>query len=95
MENNKEPISEQELYNLAFRRVKAKREFYSHLIIYIVINIVLAVINYITGGFPWVLFVILGWGIGVLSHGIQLYVMLNSDKDAVYKEMQKLKNKGL
>lgn len=51
MENNKEPISEQELYNLAFRRVKAKREFYSHLIIYIVINIVLAVINYITGGF--------------------------------------------
>lgn len=95
MENSKEPLSEQELYDLAFKRVRAKRDFYSHLFIYIIINVVLAILNYVTGGFPWVLFVILGWGVGVLSHGIQLYLMLNNDKDAVNKEMEKLRGKGL
>ena len=37
-------MSEEEVYEVARKRVKAKRDFYKHLIIYVVVNIILVII---------------------------------------------------
>ena len=57
-----------ELFRNAKKRVKAKREFYHHLMSYVSINVVMFCIVFFNGGgFSWL---IPGcfWGIGLLSH---------------------------
>ncbi len=39
-----------------------------HLVPYLLVNVLLAFINVMTGGFPWMVIVLLGWGIGLGSH---------------------------
>ncbi len=69
----------QELYIDDKRYVRAKEKvekikgFYSNLISYIVVIPILAYVNYRTTDFPWVIFPILGWGFGVVSHGMEAY----------------------
>ena len=55
-------------YDRAKAHVHEIREFYTHLITYIVMVPIFLVINYYTTSFPWAIFPIMGWGIGVLSH---------------------------
>jgi hypothetical protein len=54
--------------------VEAQLAFYRHAMIYVVANVLLAVLNLLKSPdhlwFPWV---ILGWGIGVLAHGLNVY----------------------
>ncbi len=60
-----------EKYKVAKRRVAALRGFYAHLFMYIIVNIVLIVINFIfTPRFLWFLFPLLGWGVGLLGHAV-------------------------
>ena len=48
---------------------EARYGFRWHLAIYIIVNLGLVAIWYYTGaGFPWPLFPILFWGLGVLGH---------------------------
>lgn len=46
-------------------KTQRKKKFYEHLWSYIFVNGFLFAINAITGGFPWVIFPILGWGLGL------------------------------
>jgi hypothetical protein len=52
------------------KRVKARQEWVSHLTAYIIVNISVWGIWWLTGGdyFPWPAFVTLGWGIGIGIH---------------------------
>ncbi|UCG90995.1 MAG: 2TM domain-containing protein [candidate division WOR-3 bacterium] len=60
-----------EKYKVAKRRVVALRGFYAHLFMYIIVNIVLILINFIfTPRFLWFLFPLLGWGVGLLAHAV-------------------------
>ena len=52
----------------ARRRVEALKGFYLHLFIFALVLAGLAIINAAAGGPWWVLWVLLGWGIGVLAH---------------------------
>lgn len=66
-----EPMArdEQEMRELAFKRVKDRRDFYGHLVTYLVINAFLWGLWALTTGFdsyPWPIWVSLGWGIGVV-----------------------------
>lgn len=47
---------------------KKKRGFIPHLIAYVCVNIPLIYLNIISTSFPWVMFPLLGWGIGLGSH---------------------------
>ena len=60
-------------YLKAKERVKAVKDFYSNLIAYCVVIPILVYINYLTVDFPWVIFPILGWGFGLLMHGLEVY----------------------
>ncbi|MBX2945626.1 MAG: 2TM domain-containing protein [Cyclobacteriaceae bacterium] len=66
--------NDDKLYREARKRVKRKKEFYSHLLSYITICLFLTFINwYSNPGHWWVQWVWLGWGIGIFFHGLSLF----------------------
>jgi len=60
-------------YRKAKEHVECIRGFYNHLMVYIIVIGVLGYLNYATTSFLWVIFPALGWGIGLLAHGIQAF----------------------
>lgn len=92
---NKQNLSDEQLYRLAYKRVKEKRDFYTHLAIYILVNLGLWIssgaflTDFIMGYYPtWIT---IGWGIGVVCHGISVFFSINSK--AIDKEYSKLKDR--
>jgi hypothetical protein len=57
-------------YRKAKERIGKIKSFYSHSITYVIVMSLLVVLNYYTSNFPWVIFPAIGWGIGLLSHGL-------------------------
>ena len=71
MENN---YQEEERYFKARKRVEEIKGFYGNLIAYIVVNIGLMVLNLLTSpGYLWFFWPMIGWGIGVLFHGMKVF----------------------
>ena len=71
---------EQERYDRAKKRVKKITSFYTHLIVYIVVNLMIVVVNVqqLHDGesyFKWQNFTTLFfWGIGLLAHGMSVFM---------------------
>ncbi|MFC1995441.1 2TM domain-containing protein [Chloroflexota bacterium] len=87
-------MSEEQIYELAKKRVEEKRGFFVHLTVYIVINIMLVFIWAFAagGGFPWFIFPLGGWGIGLLFHFLGIFVFGGkSDRAAIEKEAEKIR----
>jgi hypothetical protein len=87
-------LSEQEIYEKARKRVKKKREFYSHLGAYLLVNAVLVVIWLLSWrGYMWFLWPLCIWGVFVLWNFIEVFVLDNvvSEKSAIAKEVEKIK----
>jgi len=64
-----------ESYERAKKRVEELKGFYGHLIAYIVVNVFLAIVNLLTTpGFWWFLFVTFFWGIGLVAHGLSVFM---------------------
>ena len=87
-------ISEEEVYEIAKKRVKAKGDFYKHLVVYVVVNIMLVIIWAFPAGrgYPWFWWVIGGWGIGVLFNFLDVFVwQRRGDKGAIEKEAEKIR----
>ncbi|WP_224489468.1 2TM domain-containing protein [Robertkochia flava] len=72
MELQKEHI-EDKRYRRAKERVEALKGFYGNLIAFCIVIPALAWINYRTTSFPWIFFPTLGWGFGLLMHGMEAY----------------------
>ncbi|QLE00233.1 2TM domain-containing protein [Galbibacter sp. BG1] len=60
-------------YKRAKERVDAIKGFYGNLTAYLIVIPFLAWLNYQTTSFPWIIFPTLGWGIGLLTHGMQAF----------------------
>jgi len=87
-------MSEEQIYEEAKKRVEQKKGFRTHAIVYAVINAFLALIWWLTGaGFPWFVFPLGGWGIGLLFHGLGVYVLSGrqEDKRAIEREAEKIR----
>jgi len=86
-------LSEEEIYEEASRRIKAKKGFYGSLATYIVVNAVLVIIWALSGqGYMWFLWPLGIWGIFVLGHFLRVFVFESkSDRGAIEKEMEKIK----
>lgn len=83
-------MSEEEIRSLAKSRVEKKKGFFIHLLIYLVINAMLFVIWAVTGSqFPWFVFPLAGWGIGLLFHGLDVFVFPQAGSDWEQKEIRK------
>ena len=85
---------------LAKKKVKKKKEFYEHLMAYVTVNIGLLLLNLLTSpGRLWFYFPMLGWGIGLMFHyvdvfGIPGFGMLDKDWEEreMESELRKMRN---
>ena len=74
--SNEITISDQE--QKAIDDVRAIKDFYSHLSSYVLTIAVLFIINYVTSpGYIWAWWVVLGWGIGIVSHALTTFEIIN------------------
>ena len=89
---------EKQHYYKARKRVKKVKEFYSHLFTYVVISIFLVALNVFTMWgdshfFFWAAFPILGWGLGVIFHGFDVFGFgKNWEEKRILAEMQKIED---
>ncbi len=60
-------------YEKAKERVEAVKGFYGNLIAYCLVIPALGILNYVTTGWPWVIFPAVGWGFGVVVHGMEAF----------------------
>jgi transcriptional regulator with XRE-family HTH domain len=58
---------------MALRYARKLRGFYVHAIQFCFVILVMAVINYFTSSYPWVLWTVFGWGSGLLVHGLLVF----------------------
>lgn len=66
----------------AERRVNAKLGFRSHLFAYLLVNAGLVLLNLVTSpGYLWCLWVVSGWGVGLIAHGLAVYGGGDADRD--------------
>jgi hypothetical protein len=81
----------QGLRERAVSRLKKKRDFRIHLLIYIMVNALLVSVWAMTGsGFFWPLFIIMGWGIGIVANAWDAYGRDVPTESQILHEMEKL-----
>ena len=72
--NTQETFISEKRYKMAKKRVERLKGFYIHFAIYLLFVPVFIYLNYISGtSFPWALFPIVGWGIGVAGHAAETF----------------------
>ena len=97
---NSDMTSEELKYQQALKRVKKIKGFYSHLLVYIVINTMLLVVNYNNSGdndnfWRWQTFnTVFCWGIGLTAHGLSVFLpSFMMGKDWEEKKIKELMEK--
>ena len=93
MKNNS-VSSDELLKRIARKKAKEKSDFYIHLGVYLVVNLFLFAMWYITlgpGGFPWFVFPLLGWGIGIVAHAVSTFFGESYVDELARREYRKLK----
>jgi uncharacterized protein (DUF486 family) len=68
--------TDEELRQIARKTAEEKSGFYIHFGIYIAVNLFLIAIWWTTGGpgtFPWFIFILFGWGIGIVGHYVGVF----------------------
>jgi hypothetical protein len=71
------------------RRILRRRVFLVHAAVYVVTNLSLVAIWALAGGgYPWFMFSITGWGIGLAAHGAVAF-LLESPQDLVLEREQR------
>jgi hypothetical protein len=88
----------QDLRTAAMHSLRQKEEFRRHVLIYVLVNLMLVAIwaiTWLTSGqwFPWPLFPILGWGVGLAIHGWNTYARRPPTEDDVQREIQRLQDR--
>ena len=88
-------MSEEEIYEVAKKRVKDKKDFYVHLTIYLIVNSIVVLTWALTsGGYPWFVWFLGPWGIGIVFHFLGVFVFPTSaekEKKAIEKEAEKIR----
>jgi uncharacterized ion transporter superfamily protein YfcC len=85
--------SEEELREQAVKRLHKKRDFRTHLLMYVLVNAMLVVIWAVTdSGFFWPIFPILGWGIGVVANAWDVYGRRPITEDEIRREAERLRS---
>lgn len=75
----------------ALEYVRDVKGFYSHLVTYVLIMVLLFIINYLTSpGYMWAWWTLMGWGIGVVSHGLSVFEIFSMfDSNWEKKQVEK------
>ena len=80
-----------DLRERALRRLKKKHEFHVHLVIYLMVNTMIVLVWAMTShGFFWPIFILVGWGVGVVANAWDAYGGDEPTEDRITREMDKL-----
>jgi hypothetical protein len=83
MSNN----TESDLRRRAERRADMKIGFRIHALVYVLVNAGLVVLNLLTTpGHIWFVWPILGWGVGLLGHGLGVYATGGHSRERMIEE---------
>jgi hypothetical protein len=86
------PNTEDALREQAITRLKKKRDFLTHVVIYVLVNAMLVVIWLVTGSdFFWPIFPIAGWGIAVAANAWDVYGRKPISEGEIRQEMSRLR----
>ncbi|HSJ22426.1 MAG TPA: 2TM domain-containing protein [Nocardioidaceae bacterium] len=87
-----ETARDTELRERAIKRLKKRRDFRAHILVYTLVNAFLVVIWAVTtpGGFFWPIFPIVGWGIGVVMNAWDVYFADDFTEEDIEKEIEHL-----
>lgn len=81
-------VNQNDLREAAIKRLKDKSEFRKHLITYLVINGMMIGIWALTGqGYFWPVWVIGGWGVGLILHGWTTFYSRSISEADIQREM--------
>ena len=70
------PLSNDDLDRLARGRAGAKLGWYTHAVVYLVVNLFLfAMSEYALGQRRWSIYPMLGWGLGLVLHGVAVFML--------------------
>ena len=93
MTSHDDTSSEQVLRARALKRLRKRRDFYGHLVVYLLVNGFLVGIWAITSqGFFWPTFVMGAWGIGLLANAWDVFGRQDIDEERIRREMDKLQS---
>jgi hypothetical protein len=68
-------LTDEQLDRLARRRAGARMGWYVHALVFLAVNAVLAALSF-SSGRHWAIYPALGWGLGLLIHGLVVWVVL-------------------
>lgn len=76
----------------ALKRLKKRRDFFAHLLVYALVNGFIVVIWAVTSrGFFWPIFPIVGWGIGVVMNAWDVWRGEEFSERAIAREVDRMK----
>jgi 2TM domain len=83
---------EASLREAAVRRLRKKQDFHTHALIYLTVMAFLWIAWAVTmpGGYPWPIWPMVGWGIGVAANAWDVYGRRPFTEDDVAAEMRRL-----
>ena len=87
-------LSEEQIYEEARKRVRAKRRFWGSFIFYAVVNIICFLVWALGGGgYPWFLWVLGPWGVVIiLPHYLRVFVFEGkSQRRAIEQEAERIR----
>ena len=86
-------MKNQEVYANAKKKVESRISFYTHLAVYLAVITVLTILNVtIAGDYFWAKWPMIGWGSGLVFHGLNTFVFDSSSsvkERLIEKEIQK------
>ena len=75
----------------AAKRLKDRRDFRSHLSVYLVVNVLLVAIWALSGaGYFWPIWAMLGWGVGLVFHWWDAYMHKPITEEQIEREMDRV-----
>jgi 2TM domain-containing protein len=85
-------VADQDLRDEAYRSLKKRRDFFGHLVAYVLVNALLIGIWLVSGaGFFWPIFVLLGWGIGLGMNAWDVYGRRPISEEEIRREAERLR----
>lgn len=93
IESNAVRRDDARLRDQAIKRLKKRRDFQAHVLVYVLVNAIVVMIWLLTGanGFFWPVFLIAFWGIGVVMNGWDVYRGSEFTDEQIDREVAKLR----
>lgn len=72
------------------RQILKRRAFYVHAAVFGAVQVALVAIWALAGGgYPWFLFALVGWGIGLVAHGAAAFLLSHPDDIVLEREQRR------